>query len=161
MVLGFRPRASRAAAGALIAAALLPGCERKPEFVFVLEAPQVVELAAWASTHRVAAGEPLILQARRTTSGTWKRIPSRDLKPDQCWMAVVPPEEETAVADNLQWVVEPDGAATFNTGTRSDRARTVSLSMPGAYTITPSTSVWCEPGRSVAAPPLRIEVTAR
>jgi hypothetical protein len=35
------------------------------------------------------------------------------------------------------------------------------LSKPGVVTLIPSTSVWCEPGRSVAASPLRIEATAR
>ena len=145
----------------MITVAFLLGCDRKPEFVFVLEAPQVVELEASASERRVTTGEALVLHAQRRANGTWKRIPSRELEPDQCWMAAVPPEQETAVADNLHWVVEPAGAATFNTGSRPDRTRTVSLSKPGVYSITPSTDVWCEPGRRVAATALRVEVTAR
>jgi hypothetical protein len=76
-------------------------------------------------------------------------------------MAALPPEREAAVADNLHWRVEPEGAAVFNIDVRPDHTRTVVLSKPGVVTLIPSTSVWCEPGRSVAASPLRIEATAR
>jgi hypothetical protein len=147
--------------GYLLAVALLQGCDRTPEFVFVLNAPQTVGLAASASTLSARVGEPVVLYAERRTEGSWTRIPSKELKPDQCWMAALPPEREAAVADNLHWRVEPEGAAVFNIDVRPDHTRTVVLSKPGVVTLTPSTSVWCEPGRSVAASPLRIEATAR
>lgn len=139
----------------------LQGCDPKPEFVFVLEAPQTVELAASASSRSVGIGTPVVLYAERTTEGSWSRIPYRELKPDQCWMAAIPPQREAAVADNLHWIVEPANVATFNTDFRSDHTRTVVLSKQGIYTFTPSTAVWCEAGRSVAATPLRIEVHSR
>lgn len=152
---------SFAATGCLLAVVLLQGCDRTPEFVFVLEAPQTVELAASASARSIAVGEPVVLYAERRTKGSWTRIPSKELKPDQCWMAALPPEQEAAVADNLHWIAEPAGAAMFNTGFRPDRTRTVVLSKPGAVKLTPSTSVWCEPGRSVPASPLLVEAMAK
>lgn len=147
--------------GYLLVVALLQGCDRTPEFVFVLNAPQTVELAASASTLSTRVGDPVVLHAERKTRGSWTRIRSRELKPDQCWVAALPLEREAAVADNLHWVVEPEGAAVFNTDVRPDRTRTVVLSKPGVYKLTPSTSLWCEPGRAVRASPLRIEATAR
>jgi hypothetical protein len=147
--------------GYLLAVALLQACDRTPESVFVLNAPQTVRLTASASTLSARAGEPVVLYAERKTQGSWTRIPSKELKPDQCWVAALPPERETAVADNIHWVVEPEGEAVFNIDVRPDHTRTVVLSKPGIFTLTPSTSVWCEPGRSVPASPLRIEATAR
>ena len=144
-----------------LAEALLQSCDRMPEFVFVLNVPQTVRLAASASTLSAPVGEPVVLYAERKTEGSWTRIPSKELKPDQCWVAALPPEREAAVADNLHWLVEPQGAAVFNIDVRSDHTRTVVLSKSGAFTLTPSTSVWCEPGRSVSASALRIEATAR
>lgn len=149
------------ASGFALAMVALQGCDRTPEFVFILEAPQAVELAASASARSVGVDEPVVLHAERSTSGSWTRIRSRELKPDQCWMAALPPQREPAVADNLHWIVEPGGAASFNTDFRPDHTRTVVLSKPGIYTLTPSTAVWCEPGRAVAATPLRIEVKAK
>ena len=121
-----------------LACVALQGCDPKPEFVFVLEAPQTVELAASASSRSVGTGTPVVLYAERTTEGSWSRIPYRELKPDQCWMAAIPPQREAAVADNLHWIVEPANVATFNTDFRSDHTRTVVLSKQGIYTFTPS-----------------------
>lgn len=151
---------SRITVGLLIAVGL-SACEQKPAFVFVLEAPQRVELVASASSGKVRVGQAVVLTAQRRTRGTWKRIAWRELKEDQCWMAAIPPERETEVADNLHWVVEPQGAATFNTDSRPDRTREVALSREGVFSFRSSTAVWCEPGRSVYAPSIRIEVTAR
>lgn len=148
------------AAGYFLAVVVLQGCDRTPEFVFILEAPQAVELAVSASARSIAVGEPVVLYAERKTKGSWRRIHSRELKPDQCWMAVIPPEQEAAVSDNLRWDVEPGGAAAFNTDFRPDHTRTVVLSKPGVFTFTPSTSVWCEP-RSVTGPPVQVEVRAQ
>lgn len=160
---GLPPHATpvTAKASLLIVATAIAGCDHRPEFVFVLEAPQVVELAASASVSRVRVGEAVVLYAQRGTRGSWKRIASRELGPHQCWMAALPPEKETAVADNLHWVVDPPGLATFNTDFRSDHTRAVVLSKEGVFSFTASTSVWCEPGRSVPAPPLHIEAVAR
>jgi hypothetical protein len=124
-----------------------------------LQAPQAVELAASASAQSVKAGVPVVLHAQRQTQGSWKRIPSRDLAPDQCWMAAVPPTKEPEVADNVLWREEPASAAKFSIDFRPDRTRSVTLSEAGLYTFTPSTSVWCELGRSVRAEPFQITVT--
>jgi hypothetical protein len=145
----------------VLAAALLQGCDRTPDDVFVLNSPQAVELAASASARSVPIGEPVVLFAERRTKGSWRRIPSKELKPGQCWIAALPPEREAEVSDNLHWRVEPEGAAKFNVNVRQDHTRTVVLSKVGVFSFTPSTAVWCEPGRSVSASPLRIEVTSK
>lgn len=143
---------------AVLASALLSGCERLPEHVYILDALQSIELDAFAAAQTVRPGTPVVLHARRTTQGTWRRIRSRDLMPKQCWMARVPPPEEPEVADNVHWRVEPANTATFNVDFRPDHTRTVTLSEPGLYTFTPSTGAWCEPGRQVLATPFRITV---
>lgn len=142
-------------------AALATGCDREPEFVYVLEAPQTVELFASASVTTVLAGKPVVLHAQRRTSGLWKRIRMKERAPDQCWVQRPPPQSEPEVADNLHWTVVPEGSARFNIDYRSDRTRLVTLPHAGQFTLTPTTAVWCEQGRSVAAPPIHIEVTAK
>jgi hypothetical protein len=129
----------------------LPGCERPPPFVYVLQAPQSIELATSASASAVNVGGSLVLHARRTTSGVWKRIESKTLQSDQCWMAVVPPTNEPEVADNLLWRVEPSTGVTFNTNLRANRTREVTIDQPGTYTFSATTGAWCEAGRTVAA----------
>ncbi len=140
---------------------LISGCDREPEFVYVLEAPQTVALSVSASAMKVTAGEPVVLHASRRTSGTWKRIANKERKPDQCWMVRPPPEAEDEVADNLHWETSPAEAARFNTDFRADHTRSVTFASPGTFTLASSSAVWCELGRSVAASPLQIEVVER
>ncbi len=141
--------------------ALVSGCSKEPEFVYVVEAPQAVSLAASASSTSVSAEESVVLFVQRRTSGVWKQIPNKSRTPDQCWMQRPPPEFENEVADNVRWTVQPEGVARFNTDFRANHTRQVTFSQAGVFTLTPSTAVWCEAGRSVAAQPVRIEVTAR
>lgn len=47
------------------------------------------------------------------------------------------------MADNLTWTVVPEGHATFNTGLREDRTRTVSFDAPGSYRLTARSASWC------------------
>jgi len=143
---------------ALMAQALLAACDRPPASVYVLEAPQSIELAASASAQTVKMGMPVVLHARRKTQGVWKRIPSKELKPEQCWIAAPPPTEELEVADNVRWRAEPAGAARFNIDFRSDRTREVNFAAPGVYTFVSSTGAWCEPSRQQSAAPVRVTV---
>ena len=136
----------------------LQGCDRPPRYVYILQAPQTVELLASASASNVKAGARFVLHARRTVQGAWQRIESKDLQPDQCWMAVIPPTSEPEVADNLHWRVEPSAAVSFNTDFRPNRTREVSIASPGTYTFTASYGPWCEAGRSVTAPAVTVTV---
>jgi len=138
--------------------AFLSGCEGPPTDVFVLQAPQSVELAASASAQVAKVGEPLVLRATRRTRGTWTLIKSRDLAPGQCWTAAIPPLDEHEVADNVHWIATPASAAKFNTDFRPNRTREVTFSEPGNYTLSPSTGAWCEPGRVVLAEPIHLVV---
>lgn len=143
------------------AGALVAGCETEPAFVYVLDGKQAIELIASATPAKVAVGADAILHATRRTKGSWKRIASRERAADECWMARVPPEDEPEVADNLRWTVVPDGAAQFNTDFRADHTRRVVFARSGVYVLTATTAIACEPGRTVAAAPIRIEVVGR
>jgi len=142
----------------LVAASLLslPGCDRTPRFVYVLQAPQSVELSASASASTVTAGTPFVLHGSRTSHGVWKRIESKDLLPDQCWIAEIPPENEPEVADNLLWRVKPADGVKFNTDFRTNRTREVTVSNPGTYTFVSSSGPWCERGRTITAAPFTV-----
>ena len=145
----------------MLVATLASGCDTEPLFVYVLEAPQAVELAISTSADKVRVDQPFVLKAERRTRGRWKRIAMRQRSPESCYMRRVPPEFEPEVADNLRWHVSPEGAARFNIDNRPDHTRLVVISRPGQYTLTASTSVWCERNRSVMAPAIQIEVIAR
>ena len=138
---------------------LLTDCERSlPEYVYVLEASQSIELEAFAAAATVKQGVPVVLHARRETRGVWRRIPSRDLKPEQCWMGAIPPMEEPEVADNVLWRVKPSSSVKFNIDFRADHTRTATLAEPCVYTFVASTGAWCEPGRQMSAPAFRVIV---
>ena len=128
--------------------------------MYVLEAPQKVELAASASSSRINAGDTAVLHVQRWTAGVWKRIRMRELSPGRCWMRRPPPKFEAEVADNVNWQVAPTTSARFS-AFRPDHTRLVLLPDTGVFTLTASTSVWCEPGRSVAEQSLKIQVTPR
>jgi hypothetical protein len=66
------------------------------------------------------------------------------LAADACWVAQ-PPGEEPEVSDNLRWITEPEGAATFNVSYRSDHTREVRFSAPGQYRLRARSSLWCKP----------------
>ncbi|MGE0313388.1 MAG: hypothetical protein AB7P21_17395 [Lautropia sp.] len=148
------------ACGAAILLQLL-GCERPPPYVYVLQAPQSIDLEASASVDAVKADVPFLLHTRRQTRGVWKRIPSKELKPDQCWMAAVPPESEPEVADNMLWRVEPASGVRFNTDFRPNRTREVRIANPGTYTFVASYGPWCEHERTESAAPVTVIVEAR
>lgn len=143
---------------ALTIVAFLAGCDRTPAYVYVLEAPQSVELSASASAQTIKMGTSVVLHAQRKTQGVWKRIASKDLKSDQCWIAAEPPTEEREVADNVLWRAEPASAAKFNTDFRPDRTREVTFAEPGVYILMSSTGAWCELGRQESAAPITVTV---
>ena len=144
----------------MLLVAVAAGCSSEPEFVYILEAPQTVELTASASSNRVRAGESLVLHVERKTKGLWKRIPMSERAPDQCWMERPPPEFEAEVADNVRWDVTPPGSVRFNIDIREDHTRLVFMDSVGQFTLTPSTALWCEPGRAVTGQSLRVEVSS-
>ncbi len=143
---------------ATLLAALTTGCSREPALVYVLQAPQTLSLAASATPTSVSLNEAVTLSAQRQTVGSWKQIPRAQLAADQCWMARPPPDAEKEGADNLQWAVQPEGSARFNTDFRANHTRQVSFSQTGTFMLTPSSAVWCE-RRSVTAAAVRVVVT--
>jgi hypothetical protein len=123
----------------------LVACSRPPDRVFV-PAPSF-EYTIEASTGKglapeVRVGEPLTLHANRS-SGPWVEVVRPSLPTDACWIGRPPLHEEPEVADNLRWVVEPEGRATFNLGLTKDHTRVVRFAAPGRYALHAISSMWC------------------
>lgn len=132
----------------LAVGALICGCSAalEPENVFVPGPSfrqQVRISSAQGNAPRVAVGEPLVLHAVRT-SGPWVSAPRKGLAAEACWVAQ-PPGEEAEVSDNLRWITEPDGPATFNVIYRPDHTREVRFSAPGQYRLRATSALWCRP----------------
>jgi hypothetical protein len=133
---------------ALGMAALACGCSPEPEseqvFVPGPSFSQVVRISSSQGDEpRVAVGQPLVLHAARK-SGPWVPAQRKALAADACWVAQ-PPGEEAEVSDNLRWIAEPEGAATFNVTYRRDHTREVRFSAPGRYRLRARSSLWCSP----------------
>lgn len=139
--------------------ALVAGCEQKGPFVYVLEAPQSVVLKGTASASKVQQGDKVVLHVERQTTGKWLRVSRGELKPGQCWVYRPPQENETEVAQDLQWVVEPEGAVDFHSEYQMDKSRPVTMAMPGMIKLTPVSKVTCEEGRTVEGAAIEIEVS--
>ena len=140
---------------------LIGGCEKEPEFVYILDAPQSVAISASSSLTKIQPGDEVVLHVRRSTTGRWRKIPMKERTKDQCRMVRVPPMSEDEVADNVRWTISPETSPRFNLEFRADHTRSLVLSEPGIYSLSASTGVWCEPGRSVTASPIGIEVVAQ
>jgi hypothetical protein len=134
------------------------GCEQRQPMVYVLEGPQEVTLTVSASATEVKAGETVVLHAKRRSVGKWKQIPRDQLTQGQCWLYTPPPEVEEEVADNLEWQVEPDGAARLDGTVRMDHTRLATMVRKGRVTLRPATAVRCEKDRVEEGRPIHIEV---
>jgi hypothetical protein len=141
------------------ALAVVAGCEQRGPFVYVLESPQTVVLKATASTTKAQQGEKVVLHVERQTTGKWQRVSRGDLKPGQCWVYRPPVAVEAEVAQNVQWVVDPEGAVEFHTEYQMDQSRAATMMTKGTIKLTPVGKVACEEGRSVEGAPVEIEVT--
>ena len=143
-------------------ALLVCGCspESKPARVFVPgpSFTQVVRISsAQGDAPQIAVGQPLVLHAIRR-SGPWVPARGADLAADACWVAQ-DPGEEPEVSDNLRWIAEPDGPASFNVAYRSDHTREVQFSTPGQYRLRATSALWCKPDTESNA--ITVSVTPR
>ena len=139
--------------------AVVAGCEQRGPFVYVLESPQSVTLTASASAAKVQQGETVVLRVERRTSGKWKQIARKELRPGQCWVYRPPVEIEPEVAHSIQWQVDPEGAVEFHTEYQLDQTRAATMSAKGKIKLTPVSTVKCEDDRSVAGAAIEIEVS--
>jgi hypothetical protein len=139
--------------------AVVAGCEQRGPFVYVLESPQSVVLTATASAPKVQQGEKVVLHVERKTTGKWQRVSRSELAPGQCWVYRPPVEVEPEVAQDVQWVVEPERAVEFHTEYQMDRSRVATMMIQGTIKLTPVSKVKCEEGRSVEGSTISIEVT--
>ena len=138
--------------------AFFVGCEQQSPMVYVLDGPQDVTLTASASAARVPVGETVVLHAQRRSVGKWKQIPRDQLTPGQCWLYTLPPEFEEAVADNVEWQVDPENAVRFDTTFRMDHTRLATMMRKGRIALRPLTAVRCEKDRVEEGPVIHIEV---
>ena len=127
--------------------------------VYVLEGPQEVKLVSSASATQVKRGETVVLHLERRITGNWKQIPRNQLTAGQCWLYTPPPQLEEEVADNVEWVVEPEGAVRFNGELRLDHTRIATMLARGRISLTPFTPVRCEKDRVEQGPAVHVEVT--
>jgi hypothetical protein len=132
-------------------AVLMAACTRSPpDQVFV--PAKSFEYSIEATTGLglepvVKVGEGLTLHAKRR-SGPWAEVARTSLPTDGCWVAPPPLPEEAEMADNVRWIVEPEGQATFNLGLTADHTRIVRFAKPGRYTLGVITSMWCSPPKA-------------
>jgi len=155
-----KARTGRICTGLASVVAVLLGCDGpRPAEVYVPGArftTTVVARTAGGDSATVRVGEPLVLHAVRR-SGPWVIAAPDTLAPDAPWMIEPPPNPEIEVADNLHWIVEPPGAATFNLGVRPDHTREVIFEEPGTYTLIGRSATLT--GEPVDAAPLHVTVT--
>ena len=149
----------RSALAIVLVSAIASGCKQQSPMVYVLDGPQDVTLKVSASATEVKVGETIVLHAQRRAVGKWKQIPRDQLTQGQCWLYTPPPELEEEVADNLEWVVQPENAVRFDTTFRMDHTRPVTMLIQGRVTLRPLTAVRCEKDRVEEGDPIRIEVT--
>ena len=147
--------------GKLLVPALLviiAGCEQREPMVYVLDAPQTVQLTATASATKVKRGEQVVLHVEQRTTGPWKQIPRGELAQGQCWVYRPPVEVEPEVAHSVQWEVVPENSVEFHQEYQLDKSRVATMMASGKVTLTPITKVKCEEGRTVYGTPVEIEV---
>ena len=138
---------------------LIAGCKGQEPLVFVLASEQQVTLTPSVSATSVKLGEQVTLRVSRRAVGQWKQIPRDQLTPGQCWLYTPPPEFEQEVADNVEWVAEPEDAIRFDGTFRMDHTRIATVTRTGTIVLTPYTAVRCEKDRVVEGPAVRIEVS--
>lgn len=139
--------------------AVVAGCEQRGPFVYVLESPQSVVLTATASASKLRQGEKVVLHVERKTTGKWQRVSRSELTAGQCWLYRPPVEVEPEVAQDVQWVVEPERAVEFHTEYQMDQSRVATVTTKGTIKLTPVSKVKCEEGRSVEGSTIEIEVS--
>ena len=129
----------------IVASQMMVACAPgEPSTVVVAGESFTQDIVAWTDqgdSARVRIDQPVRLFASRS-SGPWVTVERATLPADACWLTRPPPEPEPSVADNLRWIADPPGAATYNLGIRPDHSRDVRFSKPGTYRLTGS-SRWC------------------
>lgn len=122
-----------------------PGLNEIPEFVYVPADNFQQTLTIQASKYTIIVDEPVILNAVRQT-GPFVKQKFDSVPIGTCWWRFLPPEHEEEVASNINWEIQPDGIARFNTVYRADGAREATFSKPGKYQVKGYSVVWCSPG---------------
>lgn len=131
---------------AVLLCLLIPACLPQADKTVYVPGPSYSESLSVTSEQGVRAtlapDEQLTLHAERRT-GPWVAISRDSLDADACWLVSAPPPHEPEVADNVRWLVDPEGDATFNLGLRADRTRQVHFDNPGVYRITAQSASRC------------------
>ena len=123
-------------ASLFLASVLFLSCSRPPPSrVFIPREENITRVSISVSATRVRVDEPVLLFAQRSNAG-FVEVSLEDVPEGVLWWRSEPPSLEKEVADNLRWIVEPEGKALFNTDFRGDHTREVRFPEPGSYRIT-------------------------
>lgn len=122
----------RSALGALALAGLASCTPPEPEFVYVPADNYVISVEiSIPGEARVGEWVPLSAQRR---SGPWKRVRRSEAPAGVVPFGKPPPEFESEVAANLDWLTEPGGARFDVPLVPTDR-RQVQFPKPGSYQV--------------------------
>lgn len=105
-----------------------------PAEVFIPGPEATTTVSVSASSAHAAVGEPVVLTAERRASG-FIQVPIGKVPEGVGWWRSEPPSYEESVADNLRWMVQPEGQSRFNTDFRPDHKRIVQFTSPGVYRL--------------------------
>jgi hypothetical protein len=127
----------------LVAACAVSACrpgdrlEKPPEFVYLRTDSVNVSVTVY-SDDQAQVDMWLPLRATRTATGTWRRVPYREVEVGTAWLGYVPLEREDDVAASLHWYVEPRDGAVFDAWAPRPvpiNQRAVKFSKPGVYRL--------------------------
>ncbi|TBW58859.1 hypothetical protein EZI54_03020 [Marinobacter halodurans] len=122
----------------------LNGCSDQESSKMYVPGPDFQQsLKITIAEDQVSVGNEILLTAERQSSG-FVEVQEAETK-GACSFTSKPPELETNVALNIQWIVEPSNASyEFSFSKAGDR--TIAFARPGVYTIQARSSLWCPPG---------------
>lgn len=135
---------------------ILAGCEKEGavEEVYV-PGPEFQQNLTIAASHgAVRVGDEVILSAIREVKGFVRTAGPTDRH--ACAFESIPPEKETDVALNLNWVVD-SSPSHYSFNVTSAGYRSIVFSEPGLYQLKARSSLWCPPGITSNSITVRVE----
>ena len=96
----------------------------------------------------VGVGQPVEIHAQRR-SGPWVAVAAGDVEEGQCTSPTLPNQLEAEVADDVTWLIEPEGHATLRPAEEGRGSLEILFDSVGTYRLTAESPSPCgEPLRS-------------